>query len=75
MPIIVANLYYVLTITVVKQVHCQLAPNSDFNWNVSLVEKARLIVHLLLGPIFLSVLKHVLKDLFDFFTAFSLLFT
>ena len=74
MWIIVADFDNIFAIAVVQQVHRKLAPNSDFHWNIVLVEKARLIVHFLLSPILLSILEHVLEDLIDVLTALFFLF-
>ena len=62
-PIIVADLHNVFAVAVVKQVHCELAPNSYFHRNISLIEVARLIVHFLLSPILLPVFQHFFEDL------------
>ena len=56
MPIIVADLHNVFAVAVVEQVHRELAPNSYFHRNISLIEVARLIVHFLLSPILFPIL-------------------
>lgn len=58
-PIVIDNVDNVLAITVVKQVLGKLAPYFYFNWYVLLIEKARLIVHFILRPIFFPILQHI----------------
>ena len=72
MPIVIADLDYVLAITVVKQVLGQFAPYLDLYGHVLFVKKARLIVHLLLRPVLLLVLQHLFNDFLDLFSALSL---
>ena len=71
-PIVIADLDYVLTITIVKQVLGELAPYPDLNWDILLVKEAGLVVHLFLRPIFFPILQHAFDNLFDLFSAFSL---